>query len=817
MKIQTVIYPDTFDIKTGFDKIRSMLEGICYSPYARTLAAEIEFINDFNKISDLIGQAAEMKYILQFHGNFPSQDYYDLSEELKRVRLPGTFTEPEMMIGLRLSLITITDIIRYLKRLDASEFPQLAVLIPVSVPEQGLIKRIEQIVDEKGDIRDKASEKLSGIRREINSKLAGADRRINQILATARKDGFTNEDAELTIRNGRLVIPVSASNKRKISGYIHDTSATGQTVFIEPAEVFEINNEVQNLRIEERQEITRILIDFTDFLRPHITGLSGFYQFLGEIDFIRAKASLAIQINGVKPLLAERAVIKWQKAIHPLLNQSLKQQGKKIVPLDIELNTDLRILIISGPNAGGKSVCLKTAGLLQYMLQCGLLIPVGDDSEAGVFSSIFLEIGDEQSLENDLSTYSSHLMHIKDLLENVNDSTLFLIDEFGAGTEPQLGGAMAEASLEYLCHTGCLGIVTTHYTNLKLMAGKHPGIVNGAMLYDTVAMTPLFRLSIGKPGSSFAFEIARKIGFPVDVLEAATGKISSSQLDFENQLAQLEVDKKNIDQKKTELRVADETLASLVSRYELLLNNLETRKQEILKEAKARAQLILDNSNKIIENTIRGIKENKAEKESTRNLRELLDQEKEKLLILSENPEPISEPVLSINNNAKENELSGSPIKQGSFVRMEGQETIGKIEEIRGKQVTVQFGSLRIRTKIENLIAASNAEIRTWEANQKFSKPAGSVFHQLNDRMADFKMSIDIRGKKAEEAHEIIARYIDQAILLRVHEVRILHGKGDGILRNILQSYLRDVPEVARYEDESLEKGGHGVTLVYFR
>ncbi|KAF0197270.1 MAG: DNA mismatch repair protein MutS2 [Bacteroidetes bacterium] len=812
-----MIYPDTFDSKTGFDKIRVMLEGICFSPYAKKLASEIAFSNDFSKISTLINEAAEMKYILQFIGNFPSQDYYDLSEELTRVRLPGTFTDPDTMIGLRLSLITITDIIRFLKRLDAVEFPRLSALIPANVPDPGLIKKIEQIIDEKAGIRDKASEKLYGIRREISSKLSGADRRINQILATARKDGLTGDDTELTIRNGRLVIPVSASNKRKISGYIHDTSATGQTVYIEPAEVFEINNEVQNLRIEERQEVIRILTEFTDFLRPHIPGLSEFYRFLGEIDFIRAKAGMAIKMDAVKPMLTDRPVIKWQKAIHPLLNQSLKQQGRKIVPLDIELNSEQRILIISGPNAGGKSVCLKTAGLLQYMLQCGLLIPVGDDSEAGIFSSIFLEIGDEQSLENDLSTYSSHLIHIRTLLENVNNTTLFLIDEFGAGTEPQLGGAMAEASLEALSRMGGYGIVTTHYTNLKLMAGKQPGIVNGAMLYDTKAMTPLFRLSIGKPGSSFAFEIARKIGFPSGVLEAATGKISTSQLDFEHQLAQLEVDKKFIDQKTTELKVADETLASLVGRYEQLLNSLETRKQEILREAKTKAQQILDNSNRIIEKTIREIKENKAEKESTRKLREMLDQSKEEILSQTSDPKPLPEPVLIPENEVRPGGPPPGPLRAGSFVRMEGQEAIGKIEEIRGKQVTVQFGSLRIRTKMESLIAATHDEIRTWEANQKFSKPPGSVFHQLNDKMADFKMSIDIRGKKAEEAHEIIARYIDQAILLRVHEVRILHGKGDGILRNILQSYLRDVPEVARYEDESIERGGHGVTLVYFK
>jgi len=816
-KLFAVIYPDTFDSKTSFDKVRSMLENSCFSPYARGLVAEMSFLTDFGKISTLLGQAAEMKYILQFIGNFPSQDYYDLSEELQRVRLPGTFTDPEMMIELRLSLITVTDIIHFLKRLDIAEYPHLVALLPASVPEPGLIQRIERIVDEKADIRDKASEKLYSIRREISGKLSSADRRINQVLSQARKDGLTGDDTELTIRNGRLVIPLQASHKRKITGYIHDTSATGQTVFIEPAEVFEINNEVQNLRIEEKQEIISILIEFTDYLRPHLSGLSVFYTFLGEIDFIRAKASLAIKMGAVKPVIRNYPVLKWDNAVHPLLNNSLKQQKKSIVPLDIELNKEQRILIISGPNAGGKSVCLKTAGLLQYMLQCGMLIPVSDDSEAGIFSSIFLEIGDEQSLENDLSTYSSHLIHIKHLLQNADNTSLFLIDEFGAGTEPQLGGAMAEASLEYLSKTGCYGIVTTHYTNLKLMAGNHPGIINGAMLYDAKAMTPLFRLSIGKPGSSFAFEIARKIGFPDNVLDSATSKISSSQLNFELQLAQLEVDRKFIEQKKTDLKVADDMLATLINRYETLLSNLEGRKQEVLKEAKTKAQQILEKSNRIIENTIRGIKEGNAEKEITRKLREELSDAREEMMNELEIDEPVVVPVLSTLADEKDKEHPREPLKPGSFVRVEGQESIGRIEEIRGKQVTVLFGSLKIRTRTDNLVSATRSEIRTWEANQKFSKPSVSVYNQLNDKMAEFKMSIDIRGKKAEEAHEIIARYIDQAILLRVHEVRILHGKGDGVLRNILHAQLRDSPEVARYEDESLERGGHGITLVYFR
>jgi len=794
-----------------------MLHKHCLSDLAHQFADDITFIGDFAELDKLLGQTAELKYILQFKGNFPSQDYFDLTAELMRIRLPGTFTDPDSMMQLKLSLISITEIIRFLRLLNADEFPHLKALTPDEIPEQSVIREVEQIIDDKAEIRDKASEKLFSIRKEIRSRLSGVDRRINQIMGDARKDGLIQSDAELTIRNGRLVIPLLAANKRKLKGYIHDTSATGQTVFIEPAEVFEINNEIQNLQIEERQEIINILIHFTDNLRPYVSSLSAFYRFLGEIDFIRAKALLAIDLGAVKPALSDKPLINWQQAIHPLLMISLKQQGRSIVSQDIRLSDEKRIMVISGPNAGGKSVCLKTAGLLQYMLQSGLLIPVGSDSEAGIFKKIFLEIGDEQSLENDLSTYSSHLIHIRHFLENADDKTLFLIDEFGAGTEPQLGGAMAEASLEKLSETGSYGIVTTHYTNLKLLADKQPGIFNAAMLYDTHAMLPLFKLSAGKPGSSFAFEIARKIGFPVKVLENASSKIGHSQLDFEKQLAQLEVDKKFIDQKTAELRVADETLASLVTRYESLLGNLEGRKQDLIKEAKAKAQQLLDNSNRIIENTIRGIKECNAEKDATQKLRDTLNKAKEEILsdkILSE-----PAPGMLVVPEAKE-ELSvkpTGPLRPGSFVRMEGQESIGTIAEIRGKQAVVLFGSVQVRTKTENLVTATKAEIRQWEANNKFGRPHSSIFHQMSDKMAEFKMSIDIRGQKAEEAQESIARYLDQAILLRVHDVRILHGKGDGVLRHILHQYLRDVSEIERYEDEKPERGGQGVTLVYFK
>lgn len=815
---QALIYPHTFEHKTGFDQVRTMLKKYCLSQAAVVMVDQMQFLSDAVIIGRLLGETDEMRRLLDSNNGFPSQDYFDLVPALKQIKVEGTYLDTETLINLQLSLITITRIVELISKLDIESYPHLTAINPSQLPPQEIIHQINRLLDEKGDIRDNASERLLKLRKEIHSRTSSIDRKINQVFALAKRNHLVNDDAELTIRNGRLVIPIPAGNKRKLNGYVHDTSATGQTVFIEPAEVFEINNEIQNLSIEERQEIIRILQDFASSIRPQLPELEAFYIFLGVIDFIRAKARLAAEMEAVKPLLSSGPTLNWQHAVHPLLKRSLQQQGRKIVDQNIALSPQERIMIISGPNAGGKSVTLKTTALLQYMLQCGLLIPVKEISEAGIFKQIFLEIGDEQSLENDLSTYSSHLIHIKHFLEKSNEQTLILIDEFGAGTEPQLGGAMAEASLAKLNALGCYGIITTHYTNLKLMPAEHPGIFNAAMLYDTREMRPLFKLSPGKPGSSFAFEIARKIGFPDQVLDAAKSKVGSSQLNFEQQLNQLEVDQKAVQQTRIQLQVADETLASLVQRYEKLLKELETTRQAQIKDAKAKARQLLDNANRLIENTIRDIKENQAEKEITRQLRDELQQKKEALLSgPHENEITTSQIFLQKSDKTKQmNDRPRGPIKAGHFVKMEGQESIGKVMDIKGKQATVIFGNITIRTKTERLIPATPQEVRMWEANQHFGKTHSGVIHQLNDKMAGFKMSIDIRGKKAEEASTFIARYIDQAILLNVKEVRILHGKGDGVLRNLLHEHLRDTREVVSFEDESLERGGHGVTIVRF-
>lgn len=809
------IYPTNFESKSGFATVRAMLYRLCQVNYSQTLVNNMGFVTDYDKLRELLLRVDQMKYVLQFVQGFPQQDYYDLSSELIRIKVKGTYLETETLPELKLSLETISGIIKFIEGLDAVQFNELKKLLPGIYPERTIIDRINRMINEKGEIRDNASENLAVLRKDIKSRVSSIDRKINQILGQARKDNIVYEDTELTIRNGRLVIPLPSGNKRKLRGYVHDTSATGQTVYIEPAEVFEINNDIQNLKVEEREEIIKILTEFTDFVRSHAENLLILYRFLGEIDFIRAKAVLSLEMNCIKPEIVEYPFIHWRNAIHPLLNQSLKKQGKNIVPQDILLNENFRIMVISGPNAGGKSVTLKTVALLQYMLQCGLLIPVGSDSTSGIFSNIFLEIGDEQSLENDLSTYSSHLIHIKYFLENADAETMFLIDEFGSGTEPQLGGAMAEASLQKLNQKGSYGIVTTHYTNLKLLADNEEGIFNAAMLYDTKAMRPLFKLSTGKPGSSFAFEIANKIGYPQDVVSNAESKIGTGQLDFEKQLAQLEVDKKEISRKTAELKAADETLAELLSRYQKLLTELETKKSTVLKEARDRAKMIVDQSNRLIEKTIRDIKEQQAEKQATRQLREELTKSFEELLNEEnlQTEQPLSEePVYAITETLIRPSYH---LRKGAYVKMEGQETIGIVDELKGNKAQVWFGSFKIRTTIDKLVLASPQEAKLYESGKSITGRSLSVANDLNTKMADFKMTIDIRGKKAEEAREDLSKYIDQAVLLRVHEVRILHGKGTGALRSMVHEYLAENPDVIRAEDEILERGGHGITVVY--
>jgi len=627
-----LIYPANIENKIGFDTIRHLILNECISILGQNLVEKISFKSGFTEIETLLNQTEEFRQILLFDNYFPSQDYFDLTSEIERIRVIGSFIEIQSLIELRLSVATILNCIQFLSPVDEEiKYPELYKLSANVHLNNIILTAIDRILDEKGFIKDDASADLRKIRKELKTKTANAEKKLNQTLNLAKKEGWTGDDVSVTIRNGRAVIPVSATNKRKIKGFVHDASATGQTYFIEPEEVFELNNDIRELENDERLEIVKILTEFTDFLRPFSYDLKNAYYFLAQMDSIRAKGKFAIKIEGIKPLLNKNSQIEWFTAKHPLLYLSHKAQKRNVEALNIKLDTKQRILIISGPNAGGKSVCLKTVGLLQYMLQCGLLVPMKHTSECGIFESIFIDIGDEQSIENDLSTYSSHLLNMKTLAANATPRTLFLIDEFGTGTEPQLGGAIAEAILEELSIKKAFGVVTTHYSNLKLMADTNEGIVNGAMLYDTLNMQPLYKLKIGKPGSSFAFEIAKNIGLQQHILDKAMQKSGKSHLDFEQQLQQLEFDKEEIVRKQQELKVADDFLSEMIDKYRELNDKLENTKGLIVKKAKEDAKELINQTNRIIENAVRMIRENNAEKEITREARESIQHFQEKI------------------------------------------------------------------------------------------------------------------------------------------------------------------------------------------
>ena len=624
----------------------------------------------------------------------------------------------------------------------------------------------------------------------------------------------------MTVRNGRLCIPVQAQFKRRLQGFIHDESATGQTVFIEPTEVFAANNELRDLMNAEKREVIRILTALTDEIRTSIPNLREYHHFIGTIDSIRAKALLAIDLNAAMPHLSNSTVLHLHRAVHPLLFLKFKSLGRKVQPLDIELDPQQRILIISGPNAGGKSVCLKTIGLLQYMLQCGLLVPADDASEMGLFRDFFIDMGDEQSIENDLSTYSSHLRNLKVMLENLDGQSLFLIDEFGSGTEPTLGAAMAEAVLEAFYRSKAFGVVTTHYGNLKLFPDTHPEALNGAMLFDTNELRPLFILKTGHPGSSFTYEIAQKIGFPQEIIDNAIQKSGTAQIDYERKLQEIEVAKLKTDEKLKLVTSADNHLAEMIAEYGEKFHELESRRKEILQKAKNEATAIIENANKLIESTIREIKEAKASPEKTKQIRQKAEEAKEQLrnriddFEKTEGPKPVI-PLKHLRPKPKvqEKPAEDPTIHVGDAVLMVDIQTVGEVADINGEDVTVVFNSVSFRTTLKKLTKISKKEAK--EVKKHGVKVnSGTLSEALNQRVAKFNTTLDIRGVRAEESIPILDEYIDEAVLLSIHQVRILHGKGNGILRNVVRQQLAKRREVVSFRDEELELGGYGITIV---
>ena len=800
-----MIYPSDFENKIGFNHVRERLNELCISEMGKEFVGKMCFCTDVDEIRTYLHLIQDFETLMQDGVPFPVRDYNDLREEFKHLAIDGTVISLESMFALKPTLSALSYIFKFFKS-EASEKVQYlkALAEGISIDNQ-IFTEINRLVDDKGEMPDNASAELAEIRRDIRRKQSSIDHRMHKILVEAKNSGWTDSTAEMTIRDGRPVIPVRAADKRALRGFIHDESATGQTVYIEPAEIFETNNEIKELEYAERREINKILLAFTKVLRPEIPNLTMAWRLLGLLDFIRAKAMLSHEYNCVIPEVINEPMFDWIEARHPLLEQKLKSQGKQITPLDLKLGVDNRILVISGPNAGGKSVCLKTIGLIQFMLQCGLAIPVKIDSKCGVFHDMFIDIGDEQSLENDLSTYSSHLINMKELLEHGNERTLFLIDEFGTGTEPQLGGAIAEAILLRMNEKKSFGVVTTHYANLKLLADNHPGIVNGAMLFDTRYLQPLYVMMIGKPGSSFAFEIAKKIGFPHEILDSAAEISGREHLDFDQQLQQLEIEKKEVRKKEYELKVADKLLDEVVTKYKNHLAEIEKKKKQLLHEANKEAQALIDGANAKIERTIREIKEAQAEKNRTKELREELKTMKQNLANEEKN--------LSKQLKAEEKEeITSLDLKVGDTVCINELEVVGELLEISDTDVTIQFGGVRLRTTADKLRKIRRSQARKAQQNPSYLHK--SIMNDINEKAQHFNLTLDVRGQRGDEAVDNVAKYIDEANLLSIKEVSILHGKGNGILRKLIREYLSKQSCIQSFNDASLETGGAGITRI---
>ena len=849
-----MIYPSNFEHKLGFDEIRRLLKERCLSTLGKEKVDEMAFSTDCDAINEWQTQVREFRRLKEEKDDLPMQYFFDVRAAVTRIRMEGTHLEEDEVWDLRRSLGTIVSMVNYLEQ-GAEEsasgetrypYPALHRLTEGVMTFPAMIRRIDSILDKFGKIKDSASMTLASIRHELEKTQGSISRTLYSILHSAQKDGLVDKDAAPTMRDGRLVIPVAPSIKRRISGIVHDESATGKTVFIEPTEVVEANNKVRQLEAEERREVIRILTVFTDEVRPHVKDILDSYQFLAQIDLIQAKTEWARLTKAFEPMVENKPHIDWIRAIHPLLQFSLEKQGKQVVPLDITLTQQKRILIISGPNAGGKSVCLKTTGLLQYMLQCGLPIPIGDRSTCGIFKHILIDIGDEQSIENDLSTYSSHLMNMKQMMKQANGQSLLLIDEFGSGTEPTIGGAIAEAMLNQFWKKQTFGVITTHYQNLKHFAEDHPGVVNGAMLYDRHEMQALFQLAIGQPGSSFAIEIARKTGIPEEVIREASDIVGSDYIQSDKYLQDIVRDKRYWEGKRQTIHQHEKSLESKINRYEDELNEIERQRKEILRKAKEQAEELLRESNKKIENAIREIKEAQAEKERTRLVREELNAFKEELTDIDtkDNDEAIARKIRQIQERKERREKrkqekankadspvsapapkakveDNKPIVAGDTVRIKGLSSVGEVESVDGKMATVIFGGMKTKMRADRLEHAEKPKQHTTKAEERNNNIAGSYAtvsrdtrDVIDNRKMNFHQDLDVRGMRGDEAINAVTYFIDDAILVGMSRVRILHGTGTGVLRQLIRQYLGTIPNVSHFRDEHVQFGGAGITVV---
>ena len=816
-----MVFTTNVETKIGFDKIRLLLVNNCLSPLGTKKVDAITVSTNHEWILEQLNLTNEFVKILVNEEDFPIDSYFDIHESLSKIATEGTFIEVQELFKLRCSLHTIGKIVTFFNQKEECDFFYLKNLSREIDTFPAIVKSIDHILDKFGEIKDNASPELQNIRRNIEEEKSSISRAIQKILHHAKSEGYVDQDVNPTVRDGRLVIPVPPAHKRKIRGIVHDESATGKTVFIEPDVAVEINNRIRELLADEKREIIKILTLITNEIRPYSYQLTEAFDFLGTIDFIRAKALLAVETNSTLPSIQELPIIDWSVAIHPILYLNHLKIGEEVVPLDIKLCNEKRILIISGPNAGGKSVCLKTVGLLQFMMQAGLLVPMHSSSRMGIFHAILIDIGDEQSIENDLSTYSSHLTNMKYFVRNCDNRSLLLIDEFGSGTEPNIGGAIAESLLNHFNQKKAFGVITTHYTNIKNFAEENEGIINGAMLYDRHLMQPLFRLEIGNPGSSFAIEIARKIGLPESVIAEATEKAGKDLVDMDKYLQDIVRDKRYWEAKRQNIRQKEKRLEEITEKYEQELTLLAKEKKEAMKEAKRESKRLLEQANSAIENTIRKIKEAQAEKIQTKEVRKEFEQFKENFGSEEMDDTAFNKRIERLRKLKKGKEKTSGKeekesIKIGSTVRVKGQGGYGQVIEIKKDNVVIALGQFKLPAKLNQLEIVSNNKIKK-ENRNKNSYIVSSTIEDIRERNLNFKREIDVRGMRGDEALQAVTYFIDDAIIVNVEQVRILHGTGTGILRELIRKYLKTIPAVSSFADEHVQFGGAGITVVKFK
>ncbi|MDE6642471.1 MAG: Smr/MutS family protein [Muribaculaceae bacterium] len=814
-----MIYPESFEKKIGFEAVRRRLAELCVSPGARVLADEMAFLTDFDNIKRLLVEVSEMSVVIAMADGFGIRELGDPVQSLGRLKLQGTFLSPQEIVELRRVIEASVETEAWFRthRTDDGQlqFEYLDEIASQLTPLPETLREIDRIIDRHGSVKDSASPELAEIRREMSSISGRVNSIMRRVISRAASEGYLEADTTPTMRDGRLVLPVQPMHKRHIPGIVHDESASGKTFFIEPAEIVEANNRVRELQLEERREITRILVALADRLRPDIPSLMLNIELLFRFDFIHAKARYAAETGAVMPHISHKTELEWYHATHPVLMASLRRQGKEIVPLDITLTFKDRILVISGPNAGGKSVCLKTVGIVQYMIQCGLLPPVYENSHVGIFDSIFIDIGDDQSIEDDLSTYSSHLRNMKRFLQSGNEKTLILIDEFGSGTEPQIGGALAQAILGEFNNKKMWGVITTHFQNLKTFAEDTPGLINGSMLYDRHLMQPMFKLSIGNPGSSFAIEIARKTGLPKSIIDEAEKIVGSDYINLDKYLLDITRDKRYWENKRSEIKIKEKRLDEVIQRYQSDAENLSDQRRQIIADAKQEARSILERSNASIERTIHDIKKAQAQKEATMEARRRLQEEKNNLTD-SVDEHPLLRKAKPRRQKNKQPQPLSTPaqikeLQVGDVVKLDGEGTPGRILKIEGKKAEVAFGVLKTTVQLDRL-KPTTAQIKT--GAEKSTYISTSTTDSSRQRQLNFKPEIDVRGMRADESIQAVTYFLDDAIQFGSSRVRILHGTGTGALRQALRAYLDTHPGVTRYADEDVRFGGAGITVV---